>query len=131
MATASSRMEKVQKNYTRTHRPLRHMRHHPVGAYLADVEQGGGTGPGILKEKGPNQGGDDEGLHPEGVQLGTVRGPEAEPGVVQNGRLGPNEQALHQKIVNVQQVKAVEVEQVQVAGHVHQHIHGLALQGET
>jgi hypothetical protein len=90
--------------------------------YLTDVKECASTGPRVFKEEGQNQTRQYQRLNPKGVQLGTVRGPEAEPRVVKDCSLGPQEQALHQKVVEMEEVEAVKVEEVKVACHINNHV---------
>lgn len=91
-------MENVHKNYVVAQSISNLIR---GGLYLTDVEEGGGSRAAVLKEKGSDDGGKDEGLDPEGVQLTTVGGTETEPGVVQDGSLGSDKQTLHQEIIDM------------------------------
>lgn len=96
--------------------------------YLTDVEECASTRSRVFKEERQNQTRQDQCLNPKRVQLGTVRGPEAEPRVIQDGSLRPQEQALHQKVVEMEEVETVKVKEIKVTCYIDNHVEKLAFQ---
>lgn len=96
--------------------------------YLTNQAKEAGTMRGTLEKDGQQQGGNDDGLGAKRVQFWIVRGAILVHHCMDDGTLTANEEALHQKVVNVEQIQTVNVEQVQIACRVDGQIQQLALE---
>lgn len=99
--------------------------------YLAHVVGHAGVGMDIKEKVGQHRTRTDNVENIDRIQLGDVGAAETEPNVVEDRALTANKEKLHQKVVNVLQVEATKVEQVQVAGHVDHHVEDLAFEGDA